>query len=144
MSTKPPSVVYGKPPLVGATFTIAGRDFDIDLVTEMLGVKPSSVWHQRHEHLRKRPDLDTTNWSLSAGPRGCYSVSEVIEELLIMVAPLLPKLAAILSTMHARASVVANVTVLEDRPLYELSPLALRGLAELNCDFLLDIHDESK
>ena len=143
MSPETPRPQYGAPPQVEASFVVGGRDFDARRITEILEYEPSSVWVQRHEHLRQRVDLDNVQWVVTSGPRNCYSVSEVVEELLSTITPIVSKLPAVFAELKVAATVVATVRIREDRPLYDLSPRAIRMLLPLGCEFLLDIYDLS-
>ncbi len=143
MSVEPPHVSYGVPPQVEASFVLGGRDFDPNRVTEILGCEPSTIWQQRHEHLRARRDLDNVQWVKTVGPHACYSVSEVVEQLASTIIPIAPKLPTVVAELNLKASVVATVRIREDRPLYELSQRALALLATLSCEFVLDIYDHT-
>ena len=131
-------------PQISAWLVLSGNDFDSNACTDTIGLQPTSVWRQAHEHLRDRTDLDNMSWSYGYETRRGYDIDEVIQELLNDVRPCAASITQFSLQNKLKVSVTCNVTINSDRPLYKLSPNSMQGISELNAEFLMDIFDYSE
>ena len=130
-------------PRISTHFVISGRDFDPEKCSEALGLKPSTVWRQKLEHLKARSDLANTEWQIGLDKRPLYSLDEAVLEVLGLIWPARKRIRAFLFESNLNVTLVCSVSINADRPEYCLSPTTLGRLAVLHCEFCLDIFDYS-
>lgn len=124
-------------------FCISGWDFDPAMVTSAIGLEPSEVWKQKHAHLLHRKDIPNTCWSLGRGEQQNYSVSEAVDEVLDLIWPKRAEIKKFVMNDSFDVGIDCSVTIWEDRPVYDLSAKVIKRLADLGCEFGLDIYDYS-
>lgn len=130
-------------PLITAHFVISGRDFDPAVCTEALGLTPTGIWTQRHEHLKSRVDLPNVEWHLGFDKKPSYSIDESVAEIVSLIWPARERIRELLSSSGLSASLSCSVTIYEDRPEYCLSTDIMSKLGSLGCKLRLDIFDYS-
>ena len=135
--------VVNKAPLLSTHFVISGRDFDPEKCSEILGLKPSAIWRQKLEHLKSRNDLANTEWQIGFDKRPRYSLDEVVSDVIELICSMRDRILEFLSGSNLKATLTCSVSIQADRPEYCLSQLTLEKLAELHCEFCLDIFDYS-
>jgi lambda repressor-like predicted transcriptional regulator len=126
---------------LGVFVTLAGRDFDPDECTRAIGLEPSAVWKQRHEHLQSRLDLDSINWSVGFDEKACDTLSDAVDEVLDRVWPHREAMVRHAAERGLRITVTCTVRIHAAAPEYSLSPRTIERLAELKAGFLMDIFD---
>lgn len=131
-------------PLITAKFWIGGKDLDISEITQVIGVEPSGVWYQRRPELRERRDLDDSGWYVGFENRALYDTDEAVRNVLETIWPVRDKVRSYLDIGKGRASMLVNVTIHEERPIYGLSADTMERLAYLRCEFCMDLFDYSK
>lgn len=125
-------------------FVIAGRDIDPDDVTRTVGLEPTRLWHATNETVLKDPRMSTVNWSVGRRNVASYEVDEAVRQVLDIVWPHREGIQHYRRSREAKACLVCNVTIREDRPVYSLSAETMSRLAALDCEFVLDIYDYSR
>ena len=130
-------------PQITVWFVLAGDDFDADACTAAIGLSPASIWRQKRPELRDHPDLNNMNWSFGAEKVSEYSTNTVVASVLKDVWQRRDAIAAFASQHALTASVCCNITIYQERPVYQLSPDVMRKLADLDAVFLMDIFDYS-
>ena len=138
-----PSDAESSAPRLKTYFCISGWDFDPAMVTSAIGLEPSKVWKQKHEHLLHRKDIANTCWSLGREKQRNYSVSEAVDEVLDLIWPKRAEIKKFVMNDSFDVGIDCSVTIWEDRPVYELSAKVIKRLADLGCEFGLDIYDYS-
>ena len=138
-----PSDVESSAPKLKTYFYISGWDFDPAMVTLAIGLEPSEVWKQKHKHLLHRKDIPNTCWSLGIGKQRNYSVSEAVDEVLDLIWPKRAEIKKFVMNDSVNVGIDCSVTIWEDRPVYDLSAKVIKRLADLGCEFGLDIYDYS-
>ena len=131
-------------PKITVWFVIAGDDFDAEACTAAIGIQPSSIWRQQRAELRERSDLNKMNWSFGVEKISDYSTDAVVKSVLDDVWPRRDAINKILGDNQLSAVLCCNITIYEDRPVYELSTDTMRRLVDLNAEFLMDIYDHSE
>lgn len=128
-------------PRLSTAFVISKHDLEVEACTAAIGIEPTTVWRQRHAHLTDHPDIPNTNWIVEIRHRELDDVNEAVDELLDLIWPRRAEIRAYLHHSGAMASVVCAVHLgnNDERPVYELSAQTIKRLAELECDFSLDI-----
>lgn len=130
-------------PMITAHFFLAGRDLDTDEITRSLGLEPSEVWQQQRAELRARTDLPTVVWKYGFKRKYLPSTTDAVELILDTVWPLRARVEAYTATHDVQIGIECSVTISEDRPVYELSSVAISRMSDLHCEFLLDVFDYS-
>ena len=138
-----PSDAESSAPKLKTYFCISGWDFDPAMVTSAIGLEPSEVWKQKHEHLLNRKDIPNICWSLGRGEQRNYSVSEAVDEVLDLIWPKRAEIKKFAINDSFDVGIDCSVTIWEDRPVYDLSAKVIKRLADLGCEFGLDIYDYS-
>lgn len=131
-----------KPREIKATLCISKKTVDFKAITELLDLQPTKEWTQVHEHL-KNTEFDYMSWNYSTEKMDCASVSDVVEILLERLKGKEDKIVSLYKAGH-KISVVCPISILTDRPVYELSQEAISKLAEIKADFGMDIVDFSE
>jgi lambda repressor-like predicted transcriptional regulator len=121
--------------------TLAGRDFDPDECTRAIGLEPTKIWRQRHEHLRARTDLDNVNWSVGIDQATSGAVSGAVNELLDRVWDHREAIVAHAAARGLRITLSCAVRIHVDAPEYLLSADTIRRVAGLGAELVLDIFD---
>ena len=130
-------------PLLTTDFCISGWDFDPAICTTALGMEPSQVWRQTNKYILGQTRLPNICWSVGFTKRPLYSVSEAVDEVLDVIWSKRESIKQFSISEEFQVSIVCNVTIEDDRPVYDLSLKTIQCLAELGCDFCLDIFDYS-
>lgn len=107
------------------------------------GLEPTGLWTQRIPSLQANPNLKNASWFFGFEKRPLYSTDEAVQLVLETIWPKRERLLSYLSTHDATTVMTCSVTILVDRPVYELSAGTMGKLHELRCEFLLDIFDYS-
>jgi Domain of unknown function (DUF4279) len=129
-------------PYIKVFFAYSGKDLDVDSISAHLGIKPTGIWRQKHEHiLRDNPELPNTNWLYEIEDLRLYSTNEAIEELLKVIWPIRESVVSYNRLSGLVPSITCTVKIYEDRPLYEVLPQNLQRMGYLGCEFGLDIYD---
>lgn len=139
-----PTIIYGRPPRIRCFFAIAAQDLNVDECTQRIGLAPSDVWRQKHDHLKFHPDIPNTEWVVETSSDSLRSTSEAIGILLERIWPKRDIIKKFLEEKGLNASITCSVTIKEDRPLYDLAPDILAKLASLGVEFGFDIYDYSE
>jgi len=121
--------------------TLSGRDFDPDECTRAIGLEPTKIWQQRHEHLRARTDLDNVNWSVGIDEATGGTVSSAVDELLDRVWANRDAIVAHARSRGLRITLSCAVRIHTDAPEYLLAADTIGRVAELGAEFVLDIFD---
>ena len=110
--------------------------------TEAFGIEPTEVWRQRHDHVRK--SLHTTDcWAVGLKRQPFYSTDDAVRKVLEIVWPLKDKIRNFVREQNLTVTLVCNVTIFGDRPVYGLGADTIEKLAWLEAEFGLDIFDYS-
>jgi len=134
-----------RPPLVDSCLCIAGFDFDVEACTRAVGLEPTRVWRQKHDHIkRSAPGLPTTNWLVETGKQPCYDISDSVQQILNIVVPKRQEILSFAAANSLSVEFITKVVITEDRPVYELRPEVLRELAPFSVSYSLDIYDYSE
>ncbi len=121
--------------------TLAGRDFDPDECTRVIGLAPTRIWRQRHEHLQARVDLDNVNWSVGTDEASHDVVSDAVDEVLDRVWSHREAIVRHAQQHGLRITLSCAVRIHTDAPEYSLAPRTIQRLAELGAEFVLDVFD---
>ena len=124
-------------------FYISGWDFDPGKCTLTIGLEPSEIWKQKHKHLLDRRDVPNTSWNLGKQKQRKYSVSEAVDEVLDLSWPKRKEIIRLSRDKSFNVGVTCSITIYDDRPVYDLSLKTIKRLADLGCEFSLDIFDYS-
>lgn len=138
-----PSDAESSAPELKTYLCICGWDFDPAMVTSAIGLEPSKVWKQKHKHLLSRKDIPNTCWTLGRGKQKKYSVSEAVDEVLDLIWPKRAEIKKFVMNDSFNVGIDCSVTIWEDRPVYDLSEKVIKRMADLGCEFGLDIYDYS-
>jgi len=130
-------------PLITTEFYVAGDSLDPDACTRDLGIEPTEIWRQKRPDLIPRTDLSAVSWIIRISKRPYYSVDEAVAEILDVIWPARQSVQEFVSKNAVDVGINCNVTIAVDRPVYELSRRTIERLADIGCEFGLDIFDYS-
>lgn len=129
-------------PRLNTSFWLTGECFDPRDFTKIVEMVPTD--HGVRGQIRTpRPPVPETFWRLSLEGRRCYEIDEALAELLDLLWPKREAIRSFAKSTGAAVGFDTNVTILEDRPVYSLSPRSLSRMAYLGADYGLDIFDYS-
>ena len=132
-----------KPPSINVEFVIAGRDFDPQTLTNTIGLVPTRVKHVTNVAVINDPSMDTVIWTIGSKDLNVYSTDEAVQKVLEIIWPNREAILQYLNANRVSAALVCNVTIWEDRPLYDLTVETMKRLITLNCEFIMDVFDYS-
>lgn len=130
-------------PRTNACIVITGDALDPEACTRFLGVIPTEIGVKGTSRPDRRPPVPETFWSLDQRGLRLYSTDEVVALVLQPIWPVRDQLRQFVAEHDLKVTVVVNVTINEERPVYELSTETMRKLVEIGAEFALDIFDYS-
>ncbi len=132
------------PPEISVFFVLAGDDFDTDACNLAVGVTATELWRQKRPELRDKPYLKNMNWAYGVKHVTSFTTNDVVESVVSKVWPQRADILEFAELNQLTTSLCCNVTIHEQRPVYELLPETMRQLADLNAEFLMDVMDYSE
>ena len=131
-------------PKISASFVLSGDDFDADACSNAIGLLSTDVWRQSRPELRDRPELNNMNWSYGIEITTSFSTNDVVAKIVGEIWSRKEAVLEFAKLNNLSASLCCNITIHENRSVYELMPETMRQLADLNAEFLIDIFDYSQ
>jgi Domain of unknown function (DUF4279) len=123
-------------------FSIAGKHFDPDSLSTLIGIEPSEIWRPSNPWVRNRSDIAQIEWRYFLSRRPHWSIDDAIREMLNIFSARHEKIQAFARQhnceVHLRLSLHADETVI----VYEISAETVALLAALGCSlsFHIDPH----
>lgn len=129
----------GYVPEIEVLFGLRGPDMSFEKVTELLGLRPTSVTRPRRP-FTSEGKATRQQWVFSSGPLRGSDFREPLQQLLALLAPRTPQIVAISNEMRVQPSVDLIALDYSDRvPALELEPEHLELLARLRSRLWLDV-----
>src|SRR5207253_7204987 len=128
-------------PEVEVHFKLVG-EFDPEVVTRALGLSPTRTWRSGERLGTSLVTFDTDGWRVTAGPRGTLAAGELVRELLLLLAPIGPKLAALRSQTKLKTILTVRVYIPPERdaaPYLYVENDLMQQLADLDAALDVDI-----
>jgi hypothetical protein len=127
--------------LVETAFHIVapGRIADVNGWTETLGITPHAAV-QRGEHRGSAPSVDSW-WSYTLDKRQVASAEEPLLELLELLDPRAKAIAALASAESLEVSITSYVWETVQGLAVDLSPVAVKGLAQVGCSYAVIVYE---
>jgi hypothetical protein len=134
---------------ITVSFSIYGRDFDIDALSEASGRSPTSVWHPNTRFLQRNPtfyddnpQFPTLGWIYKLVKHPFWSIDDAIREVLVPFRARREQIVAFASkhecSIHIRCQLFGDETVI----LYEIEATTLADLATFNCSISFTIDSD--
>lgn len=136
-------ILPATPPTISAYFVIAGRDIDFSQCTKSIGIEPTEVWRQQHEHLKGMLEIPNTNWIIHVKCQD-YSIDDSLQKILDVIWPRRNKIRRYAKANSLKLAFICNIKIIDDRPVYSLSPETIKKIAWFGAKFGLDIADYSE
>ncbi len=130
-------------PRINVSLWITGDGLDPMACTRHLGVVPTEVRVKGEARPRKLPPARSSSWALDLKNQRLYSTDEAVALILAPIWPVRDQLKHFVEKHKLEVFVAVNVTIYEDRPVYELSTKTMEKLVEIGAEFGLDIFDYS-
>jgi len=134
----------GEEPSLTTSLILSGEDFDFEDCSSQIGLQSTKVWHPPSKRIADAFDLPKSTWSFAIEKSSHDSVDTALQELLETVWPLRNKIRDFAQKNSLQISFVCTVTILSERPVYELSSETMAKLSWFNADFSMDIFDYSE
>jgi hypothetical protein len=128
--------------LITVKFCLSGKDLDFDQINSALGLTATGMWNPKPE-LSAR-GLDKSDWYFGVTKKAFESTNDAVQHVLDTLwghRKEIKKL--LLSNTHIEASMIVNVTINVNRPVYDFELDTMNKLTELDCSLHLDIFDYS-
>lgn len=125
--------------LFSVSLNVVGDSIDFDACAAATGLSPTETWTAS----TPMAGVPRMSWSVGFKKRPFESMDEAVSSVLALVHGTETRLISFVSAHHLRLSMTCNITIIEARPLYDLSTDTMAKLAALKADFLLDIFDQS-
>lgn len=124
---------------ISAYLILASDSLDFAECTAAVGLEPTDTWVKKVKH----PDLPNKEWSFGFKKREFDSIGDALAELVRMLAGHESQIRSFAKKSGCSVSVICNVTIREDPPLYEIGEGQLLAMSQLGADFGMDIIDQS-
>jgi hypothetical protein len=129
-------------PLLRTMIYISGEVFDPKDLDELLNISSTDHGIKGQEKANGKSIHRETFWKLSKDIYD-YSISDAIKDILVEILPFKSKLNEYVQANQLEVSLICNVTIQEDRPLYQIENEVIQMLYSINAEFLMDIFDYS-
>lgn len=129
-------------PLISSLMIIGGYDWDPESCTRKIGLKPEKIWRQSDRHVidgKRRIE-----WIIGFRKKEFYDTNEALLKLIDMVWEDREVIKNYVIMHNLDLSIVCNITIWKDRPVYSLAPEVLKKLAWFECELVFDIYDYSE
>lgn len=130
-------------PLLRTMLYISGELFNLDELSSILDFPPTETGTKGTIKANGKTKHNETFWKYSKDIYA-YSVSDAIREILDTVVPFRSALTSYVKDKNLEISFICNVTIREDRPIYQLEKEVIQIMACFNAEFLMDIFDYSE
>lgn len=127
-------------PRITTQLTLSGDNLDVEECTKVLGLQPTAVGRAKV----RVPGAGGAWWAFGFEKREHYSTDDAVKELLVVIGPHKSAILNFVASHDVRLSLVCNVTITDERPVYELTKEVLAELASWGSDFIMDIFDYSE
>jgi hypothetical protein len=121
---------------------INGDNFDPTALSHILQITPSEIGIKNDLKPNKRSVYTESFWKYCK-ESNFYSVDEAVTALLRSIESKSHTLRTFVADHTLEMAIICNVTIYEDRPVYELGRGTIQKLANLNAEFIMDIFDYS-
>jgi len=129
-------------PLIRTMIYISGDTLEHEVLTELFGFPPTEIGTKGKLKANGRTSHNETFWKYSKDIYE-YSVSDAILILLSELLSNKERLNEYVNTYGLEVSVICNVTITEDRPVYQIEKDVVNMLSSIGAEFLMDIFDYS-
>lgn len=130
-------------PLLRTMIYISGEAFDLKTLNELLTISSTDNGIKGQEKANGKSVYRETFWKYSKDIYE-YSINDALKEVLLEIIPQKNQLNEFVQTNQLEVSLICNVTIREDRPLYQLESDVIQMLSSINAEFLMDIFDYSE
>jgi Domain of unknown function (DUF4279) len=127
-------------PRISTHLTIAGDELDVHECTKAIGLRPTEVGRAK----ARVPGTGRDWWAFGFEKREHYSTDDAVKELLAAVRPHRKAILDFVASHDVQLSFVCNVTITDERPVYELRTEVLVELASWGAEFAMDVFDYSE
>jgi hypothetical protein len=127
-------------PLILSRFSICTDNVDPDVCTSEIGIVPTEVLKKGRSRVHPRPPEPENSWSVETERRTMYSVDESIAELLTILWPKKDQIIALCHKCEAECLFVTAVYANDEyRPVYDISRMSLKRMADLSASWIMDL-----
>ncbi len=129
-------------PLIRTMIYISGDALEHKVLTDIFKLPPTEIGSKGELKPNGRTYHNETYWKYSKDIYE-YSISEAISILLCELLSNKERLNAYVNAYGLEVSVICNVTITEDRPVYQIEKDVVNTLSSIGAEFLMDIFDYS-
>ncbi|MGF1670613.1 MAG: DUF4279 domain-containing protein [Balneolaceae bacterium] len=129
-------------PLISSLMIIGGNNWNPDDCTNKVGLKPENIWRQPEQYIingKRRIE-----WIIGFRKKEFYDTNDALLFLFDMIWEHKEKIKSFVNEQKLDLSIICNITIWKDRPLYSFSSEALKKLAWFECELVIDIFDYSE
>ena len=126
---------------VGIELVLTGDQFDLDVVTEILGIKPTIQWN-KGDGISNRPIVrkDTT-WSYSIGLQNSFDIEEQSKQFLSVFKDKLDQLKLLKRELYTDCLILYTVKVFNlETPIMSLSSDMINFASAINARIDFDLY----
>lgn len=109
-----------------------------------IGLRPTKIWRQHHQHLLTRTHLDAVQWIYGIDKVPSDDVDDVLASLLEQVWEHRDAIKEFALNEGIRTSITCITTITDASPLFHLMPTTLSRLAYLGVEVSFGIYDYSE
>jgi len=129
-------------PLIKVSIYLTGINFNPDDLTSLSGIMPYKT-SIRKKAKKEREEAFENSWSFKVEKK-CYSIDEAINKLLDHIWIKRHEFILFASDNNLEITILCNVHIDRDSPVYELNSSTLKQISQLNASLLMDIYDYTK
>ena len=126
---------------ITAHLVVSSDELDFSGCTAAVGIVPTKTWTRPYPY--SSDVIPRKQWIFGIEKKGYVSTSDAVAELFRQIGGKEERIRSFALERRCRVTVVCDVTIHEDRPLYELTSEQISNLARLGARFLMDVFDYS-
>ena len=128
-------------PSVGIELVLAGEQFDLELITNVLNVKPTVQWRKGDTINNRQIVRQDTTWSFGIGLQSSYDIEEQSKQFLSVFINRLDKLKLLKSEQNIDILILYTVKVYNsETPIMSLNSEIINFARELGAKIDFDLY----
>ena len=129
-------------PLIRTMIFISGDSLEHAALTQIFEISPSEIGAKGQLGTNGKTIHSETYWKYSKDIYD-YSISDALKSLLVEILPHKEHFNEYVKAKELEVCLICNVTIIEDRPIYQIEKEVINMLSSIDAEFIMDIFDYS-
>ncbi|WP_417851742.1 DUF4279 domain-containing protein [Thalassoglobus sp.] len=128
-------------PEISASFVVGGDDFDTAVLSQLIGLHPTRVWHQKIQYLRERSDISNCEWEYKLDKLECWAIDDAVQKVLDAFWEKKNDLNDFIASKKLKLTIALYVYNEEFNPEYVISLDTMKRLVECKAEFCMQLDE---